>query len=111
MSGRPVRYRSLPLLALAVALAAASSASAQAPPVVTDIVADFEPGLDLGTTVASTAGDHTIDGGTLAGANLFHSLREADQLAAGRVIAVAPVPEVGLGRAINDRLRRAAAPR
>ena len=46
-----------------------------------------------------------------AAANLFHSLREADQLAAGRVIAVAPVPEVGLGRAINDRLRRAAAPR
>jgi L-threonylcarbamoyladenylate synthase len=46
-----------------------------------------------------------------AAANLFHSLREADLLAAGRGIAVAPVPEVGLGRAINDRLRRAAAPR
>ena len=46
-----------------------------------------------------------------AAANLFHMLREADDLAAGRAIAVAPVPEVGLGRAINDRLRRAAAPR
>ena len=46
-----------------------------------------------------------------AAANLFHMLREADRLAAGRGIAVAPVPEVGLGRAINDRLRRAAAPR
>lgn len=46
-----------------------------------------------------------------AAANLFHMLREADRLAAGRVIAVAPVPETGLGRAINDRLRRAAAPR
>jgi L-threonylcarbamoyladenylate synthase len=46
-----------------------------------------------------------------AAANLFHMLREADQMAAGRGIAVAPVPEVGLGRAINDRLRRAAAPR
>ena len=46
-----------------------------------------------------------------AAANLFHLLREADRLAQGRVIAVAPVPEVGLGRAINDRLRRAAAPR
>jgi len=46
-----------------------------------------------------------------AAANLFHLLREADQLAAGRGIAVAPVPEMGLGRAINDRLRRAAAPR
>ena len=47
-----------------------------------------------------------------AAANLFHLLREADALAGpdGR-IAVAPVPERGLGRAINDRLRRAAAPR
>lgn len=47
-----------------------------------------------------------------AAATLFHALREADRLAgpAGR-IAVAPVPETGLGRAINDRLRRAAAPR
>ncbi|MCX8507712.1 MAG: translation factor Sua5, partial [Rhodobacteraceae bacterium] len=47
-----------------------------------------------------------------AAANLFHYLREADRLAgpAGR-IAVAPVPDHGLGRAINDRLRRAAAPR
>ncbi len=46
-----------------------------------------------------------------AAANLFHLLRQADALAAGRPIAVAPVPEIGLGRAINDRLRRAAAPR
>ena len=46
-----------------------------------------------------------------AAANLFHMLRQADQMAAGRRIAVAPVPEAGLGRAINDRLRRAAAPR
>ncbi|MGA0540388.1 L-threonylcarbamoyladenylate synthase [Neotabrizicola sp. VNH66] len=47
-----------------------------------------------------------------AAANLFHILREADLLAGpeGR-IAFAPVPETGLGRAINDRLRRAAAPR
>jgi L-threonylcarbamoyladenylate synthase len=46
-----------------------------------------------------------------AAAKLFHLLREADRLAAGRGIAVAPVPEMGLGRAINDRLRRAAASR
>ncbi|VDC23598.1 L-threonylcarbamoyladenylate synthase [Pseudogemmobacter humi] len=47
-----------------------------------------------------------------AAARLFHILREADALAgpAGR-IAFAPIPEQGLGRAINDRLRRAAAPR
>lgn len=47
-----------------------------------------------------------------AAARLFHILREADDLAGpdGR-IAFAPIPETGLGRAINDRLRRAAAPR
>lgn len=47
-----------------------------------------------------------------AAANLFHMLREADRLAGamGRISA-APIPETGLGRAINDRLRRAAAPR
>lgn len=47
-----------------------------------------------------------------AAANLFHLLREADALALqGQTIAIAPIPETGLGRAINDRLRRAAAPR
>ena len=47
-----------------------------------------------------------------AAANLFHHLRAIDELAnRGQVIAIAPVPEHGLGRAINDRLRRAAAPR
>ncbi|MEO5613359.1 MAG: L-threonylcarbamoyladenylate synthase [Cypionkella sp.] len=47
-----------------------------------------------------------------AAANLFHLLREADRLALpGQTIAIAPIPEHGLGRAINDRLRRAAAPR
>lgn len=44
-----------------------------------------------------------------AAANLFAMLRELDEKAAR--IAVAPVPETGLGEAINDRLRRAAAPR
>ena len=47
-----------------------------------------------------------------AAARLFQILREADRLAGpGGRIAFAPVPERGLGRAINDRLRRAAAPR
>jgi L-threonylcarbamoyladenylate synthase len=32
-------------------------------------------------------------------------------LAGQGAIAFAPIPETGLGRAINDRLRRAAAPR
>ncbi|MEL6915299.1 MAG: L-threonylcarbamoyladenylate synthase [Pseudomonadota bacterium] len=43
-----------------------------------------------------------------AAARLFSLLRELDT---GAPIAVAPVPETGLGAAINDRLRRAAAPR
>ena len=40
-----------------------------------------------------------------AAANLFAMLRRLD---GGGGIAVAPIPECGLGRAINDRLRRAA---
>jgi L-threonylcarbamoyladenylate synthase len=45
-----------------------------------------------------------------AAANLFTALHCAEASAAP-CIAVAPVPEDGIGRAINDRLRRAAAPR
>ncbi len=45
-----------------------------------------------------------------AAANLYASLRELDD-PAFTAIAVMPIPEAGLGRAINDRLRRAAAPR
>lgn len=47
-----------------------------------------------------------------AAARLFQALRDADRLAGpGGSIAFAPVPQTGLGRAINDRLQRAAAPR
>ncbi len=53
----------------------------------------------------SPAGDLTE-----AAANLFHHLHALDAMGAD-VIAVSPVPDQGLGRAINDRLRRAAAPR
>jgi len=42
-----------------------------------------------------------------AAANLFAMLRAADRSPAPR-IEVAPIPEDGLGEAINDRLRRAA---
>ena len=45
-----------------------------------------------------------------AAANLFAHLHTLDADGA-QTIAVAPIPEHGLGRAINDRLRRAAAPR
>jgi L-threonylcarbamoyladenylate synthase len=44
-----------------------------------------------------------------AAANLFGYLRALDASGA-RTIAVMPVPDHGLGEAINDRLRRAAAP-
>jgi L-threonylcarbamoyladenylate synthase len=43
-----------------------------------------------------------------AAANLFAMLRRADRPDFNG-IAVMPIPEHGLGRAINDRLRRAAA--
>lgn len=51
-----------------------------------------------------------------AATRLFAALRRLDAAlaatgAADPRIAVAPVPERGLGRAVNDRLRRAAAPR
>ncbi len=46
-----------------------------------------------------------------AAANLFAMLRALDARADGSTIAVARIPERGLGEAINDRLRRAAAPR
>lgn len=49
-----------------------------------------------------------------AAANLFSHLRQLDDMAAqSRIptIAVAIIPQTGLGRAINDRLKRASAPR
>ena len=53
-----------------------------------------------------STGGHVIE----AAANLFAYLRRLDESGA-HVIAVMPIPEHGLGEAINDRLRRAAAPR
>ena len=61
----------------------------------------------------ASGGDHNLSAsGDLveAAANLFRMLHELDETDA-KVIAVAPIPHHGLGEAINDRLRRAAAPR
>ncbi len=69
----------------------------------------FGPGPDPGPEGLnlSPAGDVAQ-----AAARLFALLRAADRAAgADGTIAVAPVPDTGLGRAVNDRLRRAAAPR
>lgn len=69
-----------------------------------------ETGLDFAGVLGvardlSPAGDVTE-----AAANLYAALRALDA-AGARTIAVAPIPREGLGEAINDRLRRAAAPR
>ena len=45
-----------------------------------------------------------------AARNLFTMLRQADKLSSGG-IAIAPIPNTGIGIAINDRIKRAAAPR
>ena len=70
-----------------------------------------EPGEVL-LGFGSIEGDLNLSrGGDLieAAANLFGHLHTLD--AKGASIAVAPIPDTGLGLAINDRLRRAAAPR
>jgi L-threonylcarbamoyladenylate synthase len=61
-------------------------------------------GIDAASTVMnlSTRGDLAE-----AAANLFGFLRALDATGA-RTIAVMPIPDKGLGEAINDRLRRAA---
>ncbi|MGO4870726.1 MAG: L-threonylcarbamoyladenylate synthase [Roseiarcus sp.] len=74
-----------------------------------------EAALDFGGALSSSPAKARLDlspGGDLdeAAANLFAYLRALDATGAPR-IAVAPIPENGLGAAINDRLRRAAAPR
>lgn len=69
----------------------------------------FDDGCDGADLTLSARGDLTE-----AAANLFAALHRADALARSRgaaLIGVAPVPQSGLGLAINDRLTRAAAPR
>ena len=64
------------------------------------------PGADRAVAIQNLS-----DRGDLveAAANFFSALRSLDGKA--RTIAVAPIPDQGLGEAINDRLRRASAPR
>jgi L-threonylcarbamoyladenylate synthase len=73
-----------------------------------------EAGLDFGGRFTGAAGavfDLSPDGDLAeAAANLFTYLRALDACGAEK-IAVAPIPPEDLGEAINDRLRRAAAPR
>ena len=80
-------------------------------------VAADEALLAFGSPLAGAAATAqlSLTGDTVeAAANLFAALRTLDEAGskhALRTIAVMPIPETGLGLAINDRLRRAAAPR
>ena len=80
-------------------------------------VAPGEALLAFGATLPQDAGNARMSlnlsaGGELveAAANLFNYLRELDGAGVDS-IAVMPIPGEGLGEAINDRLRHAAAPR
>lgn len=73
------------------------------------------PYLGFGDAAGHTAQENTLNLSgkadlTEAAANLYGFLQRLDETGADR-IQVAPIPEIGLGVAINDRLRRAASPR
>lgn len=67
-----------------------------------EILLGFGPGVGEPRWSLSPSGDLRE-----AAANLFRVLREADRTKPVG-IAVSPIPQMGLGEAINDRLRRAA---
>ena len=88
------------------------------------LASHYAPGASVRLNAAQANGDEVLIGcGPMAcdlnlsqtadlveaAANLFEFLHQLDALK--RPIAVAPIPAHGLGRAINDRLQRAAAPR
>ena len=124
------------MLASALSEAGASSAIVTAPPI-TGTQSPISPGQleshyapnskvrlnaalpQIGETFIgfgqTSLGDNGLnlskDGDLLeAAANLFDMLHIADSEATS-AIAVAPIPNIGLGEAINDRLKRASAPR
>jgi L-threonylcarbamoyladenylate synthase len=70
-----------------------------------EVLLGFGPGAPKHARNLSKSGDLVE-----AAANLYRLLRHLDASGAP-TIAIMPVPESGLGEAINDRLRRAAAPR
>ncbi len=70
-----------------------------------EVLLAFGPDAPEGVPNLSPSGDPTE-----AAAKLYRMLRDIDATGA-ETIAVMPIPDEGLGEAINDRLRRAAAPR
>jgi L-threonylcarbamoyladenylate synthase len=129
LSGAPLLLRpgGVPVEALEAALGAPLARHQAGDPLTApgQMASHYAPGarVRLGAMAAS-AGEVMLGFGAVAGnlnlsvagdlreaaANLFRHLHALDAMGASG-IAVAPIPEVGLGRAINDRLRRAAAPR
>ena len=91
------------------------------------LASHYAPGLPMRLNAAEARpGEAWLGFGTCAGAalnlsaradmveaaaNLFAMMRALDDSARYKAIAVAPIPDVGIGLAINDRLKRAAAPR
>jgi L-threonylcarbamoyladenylate synthase len=71
-----------------------------------EVLLAFGPDAPPGTLVNLSAKGDLVE----AAANLFAMLRALDRTRAP-TIAVMPIPNRGLGEAINDRLARAAAPR
>jgi L-threonylcarbamoyladenylate synthase len=118
-TARLLRPGAVPTEALGIALLAAGDAIT-APGQLASHYAPRQP-VRLNATQADTdefligfgpvPGDYALgDDLVTAAARLFDALHTAE--ASGRArIAVAPIPEIGLGAAINDRLRRAAADR
>jgi len=108
--------------ATGIAVEANNASSIEAPG---QLASHYAPDHPLRLNVTAPATDQWLIGfGAIAGdrslsprgdmveaaAGLFDALHEADR--SGRAhLAVAPIPDEGLGLAINDRLRRAAAPR
>ena len=67
--------------------------------------------IAFGNTAHDSAFNLSPDGDlTMAAANLYQMMRQADNQHGNR-ISIAPIPDQGLGRAINDRLMRSAADR
>ncbi|QNM83428.1 threonylcarbamoyl-AMP synthase [Sphingomonas sabuli] len=106
-------------------IAGAASASGSAIEAPGQMASHYAPSKPLRLNANSALdGEYLIGFGDIAGAaslsptgdlveaaaSLFDLLHRADRADNPR-IAVAPVPDTGLGAAINDRLRRAAAPR
>lgn len=123
---RLLRPGGLPVEALEAALGAslARDLNPDAPTAPGQLTSHYAP--DAKVALNQTSGAHLLGFGTVQGemnlspsgdlreaaANLFAMLREMDKRAGPEgQICVAPIPQVGLGLAINDRLTRAAAPR